>query len=104
MGGVNLFELISNDPARVNIITLKSKLAVVLVELIRERGWTQKEAAAFMQVSQPRISNLFKSKLDLFSIDTLIELIVKMGYKLDLTFTPENSQRPLEMALIKAVV
>ena len=41
-----------------------------LTEIIGDRGMTQSEAAAFFGVTQPRISDLMRGKINLFSLDT----------------------------------
>lgn len=100
----NIFEALSNDPVQYNMWSLKSKLVMVLVNLIRQKGWTQAAAAKELQVSAPRMSNLFKGHLDKFSIDTLLEMLVRVGYKLDASFDPEDVKQPLEMTLKKAML
>ncbi|WIW36271.1 hypothetical protein [Escherichia phage pEC-N1203-2Af.1] len=34
-------------------------------------------------------------QLSKFSVDTLLEMVFKMGYKLDMDFTPLNTRSPL---------
>jgi hypothetical protein len=41
------------------------------------------------------MSNLFKGYLEKFSIDTLLEMLVRIGYKVDADFNPENRAQPL---------
>jgi len=100
----NAFELITQDPVRFNMLALKSKLVMVLVDMIKRENWSQVEAAENLGVSQPRISNLFSGKLDKFSVDKLLEMIVTLGYKLDMSYRPHNSEAPLEMKLTKAML
>lgn len=104
MSQANPFELITSDPVRYNMFNIKSKLMMVLVSLIQQNNWTQAEAAKQLNVSQPRMSNLFNAKLDKFSIDTLMEMLVGVGYKVDLDFDPRNEAVPLEMYVKKAVL
>ncbi|EFI8498731.1 hypothetical protein D3C76_983490 [compost metagenome] len=104
MSTQSVFELITNDPVRFNMLALKSKLVMVLVNLIQGNNWNQAEAARHLNVSQPRMSNLFNGKLDKFSVDTLIEMILGVGYKLDLDFDPSNAREPLELRLKKAML
>ncbi|MBV8666381.1 MAG: XRE family transcriptional regulator [Burkholderiaceae bacterium] len=57
----------------------RSELMQALAALIRRRGWTQKEAAARLGVSQPRISDLTRGKIELFSLDALVDLAAVAG-------------------------
>ena len=59
-------------------LRIRSGLMAQLVKLIRSRRLTQAQAAKSFGVTQPRISNLVRGKIELFSIDTLV-LIVGAG-------------------------
>ena len=48
---------------------------------------TQSSAAALFGVSQPRISDLVRAKIDLFSIDTLVEMLAKADVHVELRVT-----------------
>lgn len=100
----NIFELFTDDPVEYNMKHLKTQLFMTLITLIRQKGWSQAAAANELCVSAPRMSNLFKGYLEKFSIDTLLEMLVRIGYKLDADFDPENSAQPLVMNLKKAML
>lgn len=104
MSNQNVFELFTTDPVQYNMQNLKTKLVLVLMNLIRQKGWTQAVAARELRVSQPRISNLFKGQLDKFSIDTMMEMLVRLGYKLDADFDPTDSVEPLVLKCKKALL
>lgn len=100
----NLFERFTDDPVVYNMKHLKTQLFMALIKLIRENGWTQAQAAKELKVSAPRMSNLFKGYLEKFSIDALMEMLVRIGYKLDADFNPQNAENPLVLNLKKAMV
>jgi len=52
---------------------------IQLTKLIETRGVTQASAAKLLGVTQPRISDLMRGKIDRFSIDTLIEMLGRTG-------------------------
>jgi len=54
-----------------------------LIDEIEARGLTQAEAARQMGITQPRVSDLIRGKLHLFSIDTLVTLLASMGLRVD---------------------
>ena len=56
-----------------------------IVRRIEEKGWTQKQAAKILGVTQPRISDLKRSKLDLFSLDSLVAMAGAAGIRFELT-------------------
>jgi len=97
-------ELLSSDPVELSLLSTKMKLMIIASEIIRENGWTQKEASLKLGVSQPRISNLMNSKVSKFSIDTAFEILGKLGYLSEMTFNPLNRERPVVMELKKTAV
>lgn len=104
MNSQNLYELFSEDPVEFNMKALKAKLAIALVALIREKEWTQVVAAEKLQVTQPRMSNLVRGKLEKFSIDALLQMWVRVGYKLETDFDPLNDKVPLSLTVKRAML
>lgn len=82
----NPLELITEDPAELVAVSLKSKLSMVILKKIAEDGLTQKQAAKVMQVTQPRVSNLKSGRLSKFSIDMLIAMAVRIGLDADVGY------------------
>lgn len=100
----NPLELIAKDPVHLSLVTLKSKLMIIITKLIRENGWTQGEAAKELGVSQPRISNIFNAKIDMFSIDMLVEILGRLGYLMNISFNYANNDSPIEIWIKKTAV
>lgn len=66
-------------------LVLRCELMDAVERIIKENGWTQREAARRLGVHQPRISDLFQGHIDLFSVDTLVEWLDKLGKEVHLT-------------------
>ena len=64
-------------------LRIRSGLMASLRKVIGSRGLTQAEAASVFGVSQPRISDLVRGKIDLFSIDTLVDMLALAGFRVD---------------------
>lgn len=62
---------------------IRSALMHELVAYIDRSGMTQAQAARQFGVTQPRISDLTRGKIDLFSIDTLVNMLTAAGLHLD---------------------
>gem|GEM_PF-1771327 len=60
-------------------LRIRSDLMMRLCKLIEARGLTQVQAAELLKVSQPRISDLTRSKIQRFSIDSLIAMLGHAG-------------------------
>jgi predicted XRE-type DNA-binding protein len=65
---------------------LLSDISIAIMKRIKSKRWTQKEAAKVMGVTQPRVSDLMRSKLDLFSIDSLVSMAGAAGIRFDVQF------------------
>lgn len=57
----------------------RADLMLQLQEHLRKRGLTQTEAARLMKVAQPRVSDLMRGKIELFSADMLIDMLSRLG-------------------------
>lgn len=66
-------------------LRIRSDLMIRLAQLIEKRGLTQAEAARILGVSQPRVSDLVRGRIDLFSIDTLVLMLTKAGLEVRVT-------------------
>ena len=55
-----------------------------LASFIRKHKLTQARAADLLHVTQPRVSDLMRGKIHLFSIDNLIVLLAAAGLRVDL--------------------
>jgi predicted XRE-type DNA-binding protein len=77
----NVFQDLGFDREEAEHLKLRSDLMIEIRKVIEARGLTQAAAAALFGVSQPRISDLVRGKIDLFSIDTLIDMLAHAGVR-----------------------
>jgi predicted XRE-type DNA-binding protein len=77
----SVWDAIEDTPGAAASMRARSALMIELSELIRRSGWTQREAAAKFGVTQPRISDLMRGRIDLFSLDTLVDMAAEAGLK-----------------------
>jgi predicted XRE-type DNA-binding protein len=75
----NVFRDLGFDREEAEHLKLRSDLMIEIRKVIGARRITQAAAAALFGVSQPRISDLVRGKIDLFSIDTLISMLAHAG-------------------------
>lgn len=62
-------------------LLIRADLMISLQEEITARGLKQTEAAGLLGVTQPRVSDLMRGRIDLFSIDTLIDMLASLGIR-----------------------
>ena len=87
----NSFEL-SNSKETATNLALRANMMIAIRDLVEIKGWTQKEAAKNLNVTQPRISNLKNGKIDKFSVDTLMGMLTKLGFTFEFNYTPQVHQ------------
>jgi len=75
----SVWDAISPTPEEAENMKVRSQLVIALNQLIEKRGLNTQEAAVLLGVSQPRISELAKGKIQLFSIDKLINMLAHAG-------------------------
>lgn len=78
-----VWDAIIDDPAEAANLRIRSELMMRLTRHIKDRRWSQAEAANRLGVTQPRISDLMRGKINLFSVDALIGLATVGGLKVE---------------------
>lgn len=77
--GGNVFSDLGFAPEEALNLKVRSDLMIEISKMIEERGLTQTAAAKLLKVTQPRISDLVRGKIDRFSVDSLIEMLGHAG-------------------------
>ena len=80
----SIWELIEDTPALAENMKIRSALMLALEQHITREGLTQKAAASKFGVTQPRISGLVRGRIDLFSIDMLVNMLATAGLHVEL--------------------
>lgn len=80
----SVWDAIEDTPAQAENIKVRSALMIALKERIEAGGLSQANAVKLFGVTQPRISDLLRGKVTLFSIDTLINMLATVGLHVEL--------------------
>jgi predicted XRE-type DNA-binding protein len=102
----NVYRDLGFPRAEAENLLIRTDLMIRIEKLIRGRGLTQAGAARLFGVSQPRISDLVRGKIQRFSIDSLVEMLGLAGARVRLTVRlpqgamgcPPRVQRALKQA------
>ena len=68
-------------------LLIRAKLMTEIKKYIETKKLTQIKAAKLLGVTQPRISDLIRGKIDLFAVDALIEMLSRAGIKVDVVIS-----------------
>lgn len=77
----DVWEALELDPTEAQHLRVRSDLMLALSRVMQEHGLTQAAAADRFGVSQPRVSDLMRGKLDRFSIDALVRMLSTAGLR-----------------------
>ena len=80
----SVWDAIEDTPAEAENMKLRSELMIALDQHITRNKINQAAAAKLFGVTQPRISDLLRGKINLFSLDALINMAVAAGLKVKL--------------------
>ena len=75
----SIWDAIEDTPQAAASMKARSILLMELATVIQKRGMTQAEAAELFGVTQPRISDLTRGKINLFSLDMLMNMASTAG-------------------------
>ena len=75
----SVWDAIEDKPQEAASLKARSTLMMELSAVIQQRAMTQSDAAALFGVTQPRVSDLMRGKVNLFSLDTLIDMAATAG-------------------------
>lgn len=67
------------EAAEAERLSIQSGLALALEREIKARKWTQADAAKAIGITQPRVNDLLRGRLDKFRIDALIVYLARVG-------------------------
>jgi len=81
----SVWDAISDTPAEAENMKLRSALMMALKEHIATKGLSQSDAATLFGVTQPRVSDLIRGKIDLFGLDTLVNMAVAAGMHVEMS-------------------
>jgi predicted XRE-type DNA-binding protein len=88
----NVFRDLGFPPEEAEHLRVRADLMIKIEKALRARSLTQAEAAKIMGVSQPRVSNLLRGRIELFSSDALIDMLARLGVRVRLVATSSRSR------------
>ena len=86
----SVWDAIEDTPEEAQNMKLRSALMMALKGRIKRTGMSQEEAAKLFGITQPRVSDLMRGKINLFALDALVNMATAAGLRIEM--------RVLEMA------
>ena len=92
----NVFRDLGFSAEEAEHLLIRADLLIELQKAIASRGLTQAKAAKLLRVTQPRVSDLLRGRIDLFSTDSLIDMLARLG--VHVRFVLKSSRRRQNVA------
>lgn len=74
-------------------LILRADLLIQIQKVVTARRLTQAQLAKLLHVTQPRVSDLLRGRLHLFSIETLIDMLGRLGVQVRLVVKPTRRRQ-----------
>jgi len=88
----NVFEDLGFSKEEAENLRVRSVLMGNLRSIIEEEGLSQVQAASLFGVTQPRVSDLVRGKIELFSIDALVNMLASAGRHVNVSVQPTTHE------------
>ena len=90
-GSANIFEDLGFGVQESQNLLLRSQTMIALAQWFDASGLTQSEAAKKLGITQPRLNQMLKGKMDIFSLDALVNMATCAGMRFGLNIRPFTS-------------
>ena len=81
----NVFADLGFEQVEAENLLVRSKLMAAIKSYIETESITQAEAADRFKVAQPRVSEIYQGKIELFSVDKLINMLARVGQHVEIS-------------------
>lgn len=83
-GSGNVFLDVGFPPGQAQNLQLRSELMTRVERFVKRASMTQTEAARALGITQPRLYDLLRGKIDKFSLDALVNMLGHAGMRVEL--------------------
>ena len=83
-GSGNVFLDIGFPPEEAQNLQLRSELMTRVEQFVKRSDVTQTEAARALGITQPRLNDLLRGKIEKFSLDALVNMLGRAGMRVEL--------------------
>ena len=75
----SVWDAIADTPGQAANLRARADLMQQIAALVKQRDWTQVEAARHCGVTQPRMNDLLRGRVSRFSLDALVNISTALG-------------------------
>jgi predicted XRE-type DNA-binding protein len=74
-----------------NEMLVKAQLVVKIAEVLRERGWSQQQAAKVLGLTQPKLSKMLRGQFRGIGEMKMMDCLVRLGRPVKIVVGPEGA-------------
>lgn len=80
----SVWDALVDSPEEAENLRVRSKLMRAISRTVKSWEVSQKEAAERLHVTQPRLNDLLKGKIDKFSLDALVNMLANADLEIEI--------------------
>jgi predicted XRE-type DNA-binding protein len=81
---------------------VKAQLVVKIAEILRERGWSQQQAAKVLGMTQPKLSKMLRGQFRGVSEMKMMDCLVRLGRGVKIVVGPEGEAAEERIEVVAA--
>lgn len=97
----NVWDALEDTQTEAASMTMRSNLLIAIEQRVRSWNVTQAEAAGRLGVTQPRLNDLLRGRIQNFSLEALIDLAAKAGLRVRLDIAADIDWADEEIEVVE---
>lgn len=93
---------VTHDEETASKMALKMDLSIFITECLKKMGLKQSEAAVRLDVTQSRVSELANGKIEKFTLDAMLDMLDKLGFKTRFILPTNSAGSPPQIVIAQA--
>lgn len=81
---------------------VKAQLVAQIAEILRERGWSQQEAAKVLGLTQPKLSKMLRGQFRGISEMKMMDCLLRLGWAVKIVVGPETESTDERIEVVAA--
>ena len=97
---MNVYEQLGFPDAKEMLV--KAQLVPQIAEILRERGWSQQQAAKVLGMTQPKLSKMLRGQFRGISEMKMMDCLVRLGRPVKIVVGPESKAADERVEVVAA--
>lgn len=93
---------VSHDPETASKMALKMDLSIFITNCLKQLDLKQSDAAILLNLTQSRVSELANGKIEKFTIDAMVDMLDRLGFRANLTMSSFESDELPQIVITRS--